>query len=559
MAEIILPGTYITVRDEGLITAGRVATGNIGIVGTAAKGPVKEVVTLGSFSEAREIFGEPDEWVDGTKNELTLIRALEFTYNNGGRAVYAVRTAAGDPAKSAYQTKDGTAANLTKLEARTAGTWGDQLEIEIATTTDNAFVEEELPGDAAKLRRSHVLDGSLLNSIQLRQRTTGLTRTYDIIYEGEVDNSKPQVKIDPATGVLTFTTLASHAPTVNDTLVARYEVPAANARRVELGYQGFKERYIVADAAHLAEQINRRSTLISATTHEADFYDKLPVITAGKLRFGSNDAEGHTAGSNGEAATATDYQNSLTKLEDPIVNILLLAGQDATNAGMVSALVGHINTTSDIKRERIALIGSSSTDNADAIIGQMPPASDRLIYLGPGLKLPNGRTLPGAYTAAAVAGLLSALPVQASPTNKVLNLPALAKEFNSANLEKLVQKNVLTIEKRDGFRIVKGITTATNSAWHQITTRRIVDYAIYGVRSACNPYIGKLNNDRVRGAMKATLDAFLTRMVNEEALISYEVEVTATRPQEIAGEVRVTMTLRPTFSIDFIIVTMYLG
>ncbi len=115
------------------------------------------------------------------------------------------------------------------------------------------------------------------------------------------------------------------------------------------------------------------------------------------------------------------------------------------------------------------------------------------------------------------------------------------------------------MEKRSGFRIVKGITTATNSAWHQITTRRIVDYATYGVRSGCNPYIGKLNNTRVRGAMKATIDAFLTRMVEAESLVSYELDVTATRAQEIAGEAIVTMTIRPTFSIDFIMVTMYLG
>lgn len=149
--------------------------------------------------------------------------------------------------------------------------------------------------------------------------------------------------------------------------------------------------------------------------------------------------------------------------------------------------------------------------------------------------------------------------MQASPTNKPLTIPGLSKEFSTSQLEKLVSNRVLAIEKREGFRVVKGITTATNSAWHQITTRRIVDFAIYGVRSACNPYIGKLNNERVRGAMKATLDAFLTRMVQDEALISYELAVTANRVQEIAGEAIVTMTLRPTFSIDFIKVTMYLG
>ena len=45
-----------------------------------------------------------------------------------------------------------------------------------------------------------------------------------------------------------------------------------------------------------------------------------------------------------------------------------------------------------------------------------------------------------------------------------------------------------------------GITTSTNTAWKQITTRRIVDYAKFGVRSAADPYIGLLNNERVRGA-----------------------------------------------------------
>jgi hypothetical protein len=47
-------------------------------------------------------------------------------------------------------------------------------------------------------------------------------------------------------------------------------------------------------------------------------------------------------------------------------------------------------------------------------------------------------------------------------------------------------------------------------------------------------------------------------MVDDEMLISYELAVTATRDEEIKGIARVTMTLRPTFSIDFIKVTMFL-
>ena len=40
MSEMILPGTYIEVRPEGLIVPGRISVNNVGMVGTAAKGPL---------------------------------------------------------------------------------------------------------------------------------------------------------------------------------------------------------------------------------------------------------------------------------------------------------------------------------------------------------------------------------------------------------------------------------------------------------------------------------------------------------------------------------------
>jgi len=258
-------------------------------------------------------------------------------------------------------------------------------------------------------------------------------------------------------------------------------------------------------------------------------------------------------------ASDQDYIDALGAIENEIINIVLLAGQDATKTFMLTALQGHLTNASNRDRERIGIIGCSDVTTESSIKGQVSSIdSARIIFVAPGIRVSELETHSGAYTAAALAGLIASLPVQASPTNKVLNIPGLVAEFNKPQLETLVQARIVAIEKKNGYRVVKGITTATNSAWHQITTRRIVDYAKYGVRSACNPYIGKLNNDRVRGAMKATIDAFLTRMVEDEALVSYELEVSATRAQEIAGEAIVTMVLRPTFSIDFIRVTMYL-
>jgi hypothetical protein len=470
MPEVILPGTYIEVRAEGLISAGRVSTGNIGIVGTAAKGPIDEVTLISSLSEAKVIFGESDAW---KADSLTLIRALDLIYKNGGQTVYAVRTAQPDQAKSAKYTLKKGNSQILELEALTPGTWGNQLTV---------------------------------------------TLTVD-------DTKTPKGTLEITAGVA-------------------------------------QEVYGFDAATPLHDAIARQSVLVKPSrlfTSNAEEFPDAIAFDAEKP-----DSNKFAGGTDGAMATGDDYERSLALLENETVNIVVLAGQGITgdDTEMATLLQGHLKTTAGIKRERIGVIGSGFVEGKDDLddIADHALNNDRLIYVAPGVKVTESGTqveLPGSYTAAAVAGLLSSLSVHVSPTNKVLAIEGLTSEFNSAKLGKLVQSRVLAIEKRNGFRVVKGVTT-NDGAWQQITTRRIVDYAIYGVRSGCDPYIGKLNNERVRGAMKATLDGFLTRMVENEALVSYSLEVSATRAQEIAGEAMVTMTLMPTFSIDFIKVTMYL-
>ena len=94
ITEMIIPGTYIEVRAEGLIGVTGIVTGNVGVVGTAARGPVGETTVLTSFADAVQTFGSYDAWIDGTSDELTLVRALQQVFGNGGSTVYCVRTAA---------------------------------------------------------------------------------------------------------------------------------------------------------------------------------------------------------------------------------------------------------------------------------------------------------------------------------------------------------------------------------------------------------------------------------------------------------------------------------
>src|SRR5215813_13225451 len=90
ITETILPGTYIEVRAAGLLTVGAIATGNVGVIGTAEKGDA-EFQILSGYEDARAKFGEPGDWDPNSSDNLSLVRALKFVFDNGALTVYARR------------------------------------------------------------------------------------------------------------------------------------------------------------------------------------------------------------------------------------------------------------------------------------------------------------------------------------------------------------------------------------------------------------------------------------------------------------------------------------
>ena len=161
MAEMILPGVYIEVRPEKLIVPGRVTVGNLGVVGTASKGRIGQPILLGSYSEARERFGNYDAFVDGKSNELTLARALEHAFNHGASTVFAVRVTGTEPVapgenfiapwnkntkarKATFTVAGETGATVAAtLKARTHGTWGNAIEVNVFDAEDDGFIVDE--------------------------------------------------------------------------------------------------------------------------------------------------------------------------------------------------------------------------------------------------------------------------------------------------------------------------------------------------------------------------------------------------------------------------------
>jgi hypothetical protein len=261
-----------------------------------------------------------------------------------------------------------------------------------------------------------------------------------------------------------------------------------------------------------------------------------------------------------QGATQQDFANAVDQLLKEEIN--LLVAPELTTAVATTVLKAAVNSAETNARDVIAVIGSDATTVAN--ISAQVQADKRVVLCTPGVMAYDAAAdqevaLPGNYTAAAVAGLIASLAAQSSPTNKVLpGVTKLAIKFGYGELKALLQANVLPLESRQGIRVVRGITTE-GAAFSQITTRRIVDFAKTGIRQVANPFIGRLNNERVRKALQGALDGFLTTMLVDEALTHYTVEVKATRADEIAGRCVVNVAMQPTFSIDYIRVTLALS
>lgn len=565
ITETILPGTYIQVNTEGLLTIGAIATGNVGLIGTAEMGS-DTIQVVSSFEEGRARFGEVGTW-DRTAPDtnIALVRALKLLFDNGASTVYAKRVVANADdttngiraAKAAiYQLLTEANAPALTLRAKTPGTWGNRLQIRVEPAEALDQVSDEVvarSNGTFTLSAQKVVaptsgggNGAAPALGTVTVRAHGLLTRYALATAAPTATS---VQLNPTNRTFTFGT----APAAEVDVRASYRVPQDALRKMTIRYGNVREEYITPSLSYLVQQLKDEgnpSRLVEVVERTGD---GLPKSTT---RF-----EPFSGGDNGTVALS-HFQDALDAMIDSPVQILVVAGRSFSQ--VKSAILGHVERTENLGRERIAVIGADSSEVQKVLENANDVADKRVVLVAPGLRQQDpisGKTveLPPAFAAAAVAGKLASLPPHISLTNKTLaGIDALTANYNYGDLKALVQNRVLALESKRGIRVVKGITT-DDEAFKQITLRRIVDYGKEGTRIGANQYIGRLNNTRVRENLRTTLDGFLADLLLREFLTGYKLTVYADRAMEIRGEVQVIMDLNPTFSIDVIRVVMNLS
>jgi hypothetical protein len=165
--------------------------------------------------------------------------------------------------------------------------------------------------------------------------------------------------------------------------------------------------------------------------------------------------------------------------------------------------------------------------------------------------------------AGAVAGLLSKLNYFESPTFKTLTgIADIEERYTPSEQMKLLSNGILPVDavKGRGIIVVKGITTSKE----QISVMRVSDRAMRGIKNIADMFIGNLNNELNRAALRHRITEFMIGIENEGGIVrsvdntkpAFLVDVYSSQSDFAQGIVRIDSAVRPVRAMDYIYATL---
>ena len=154
-----------------------------------------------------------------------------------------------------------------------------------------------------------------------------------------------------------------------------------------------------------------------------------------------------------------------------------------------------------------------------------------MVLVGPDALDSSGKTLPGVFAAAALAGVIASGRDPAVPLNgaEIRGLGGLSAAYSDNDIDLLVRGGVTPLESVAGVvSPVRGITTRTttggaaDTTWRELTTILIVDDVIPAVRQALRSKFTRAKNTaQSRSAIRSQVIVELENKVAEEIIDSY--------------------------------------
>ncbi|HVE70022.1 MAG TPA: phage tail sheath C-terminal domain-containing protein [Thermoanaerobaculia bacterium] len=558
MTALVVPGVRVEARFDILppLPAPSGILGAVGIVDRVPPGGALIGVT--KTSELRDVFGP------GT--EATMPEVFHALANGASEAVIAP-VLGGKPAS--LQLLNVKSAPAVFLRCRSNGEWGNDLAAEVRATV----VDGKVVRSSVRLYRNQLLAESFDD---LQTESPALP---NYLFDTINTRSKFVVAIDPqfanavtlkdaqkdlpveAAGVVIKTSTDTDAFTILPAVEpANMKITVLNSSTssdvdIDVFQNNFKEEFrdlsLDPDSPkYLPDILLTQSRLIRVRPVQSLKGEDAYPNTSGPAQF-----------SGGTSPTADDYKVAIEKLADDTRIDLVLASIEPTASNddvrtIHQALLAHAIVMADAGAPRIAF-GSVTADeqNDEGKIRDHAALvrNRRFVLVAP------------AGAEGAVAGMVGRMNPQDAPTFKGVTLFGLSPaRYSESRLNKLLGPNVnlLVVQDRAGRGVVvlKGIDTTGD----QVSVTRVADQAIRATKATAENFIGQLNTEDARVALKQQLIATFIRMERDGAIVpstdgkdpSYRVDVYSTQQDFAQGIVRIDIAVRPVRSIDYIYATI---
>jgi len=562
-ATLVVPGVRVEARFD-IVPPLPAPAGIVGVVGIVDRpGPDGQLVGVTKVVELRDLLGP------GTA--VTMPQAVH-ALANGASEIVVSPVRGGAPAKVTLNNRDSVPAALVR--SRSNGAWANDghLQVEVQETTDAAGTplrvtlrvlrDRAVVETHADLRVAPGQPDDLFDTIN---RASGYLVALDPGTAG-VSPAALDATFDPAASPVAIDVkdAASHAlfqllPADGaDPHGLRVVLTPGSDGRIttEVFQNGLQERHTGLttdpdDNGYLPFVLATQSRLIRSrgVSTFADPAKALPAAGTPKPFAG------------GVSPDKAAYLTAIDLLADDTRIDLVLVAVEPTMArtdvrNVHQSLVAHAVAMADAGAPRIAF-GSVTVDEQKTVADVRDHASvarnRRFVLVSP------------AGAEGALAGVVGRLSVQDAPTFKSVPLfdtPAARYRESELNVLLGPTVNACVVQDRRGRGVVclKGIDTTGD----QISVTRVADAAVRETKAIAENFVGTLNTDAARVALRGQIVATFTRMERAGALVpstdgtdpAFVVDVYSTQQDFAQGIVRIDIAVRPVRAIDYVYATI---
>ena len=216
---------------------------------------------------------------------------------------------------------------------------------------------------------------------------------------------------------------------------------------------------------------------------------------------------------------------------------------DSTEEQVQQLMRDSVERASRVRRERIAVAACPGAVTVDGCISRAKALNhERVVLAAPGCVDSRGEGMTGLLCAAAMAGAIAGETDPAVPLGgaELKGMFGMAEQFTDRELDRLILGGVTVVENLGGVvSVVRGVTTRTTTGgeaddtWRELTTIRIVDDVIPGLRNALRTRFRRAKNTaRSREAIRAQVVLELEHKLEREIITGYEDVAVTADPRE---------------------------